>query len=54
MMNDIVAEIVLGPKCNMSTADIEYLLCARGYNRVQKNVYDQRSIHIYHSRLSYR
>lgn len=54
MMNDIVAEIVLGTKCNMSTADIEYLLCAWGYNRVQKNVYDQRSIHIYHSRLSYR
>ena len=54
MMIDIVAEIVLGPKCKISTADIEYLLSAWGYYRVQKNLYDQRSIHIYHSRLSYR
>lgn len=54
VMNDIIAEIVIGPKCKMSTADIEYLLCGWGYNCIEKNVYDQRNIYIHHSCLSYR
>ena len=54
VMNDIIAEIVLGPKCKMSTADIEFLLSSFGYNCIGNGVFDQRSIYIHHSRLSYR
>ncbi|MCF2705204.1 DUF2971 domain-containing protein [Enterocloster clostridioformis] len=54
VMNNIIGEIVLGPKCKMTTADVEFLLSSWGYNCVGENVYDQRSIYIHHSELSYR
>lgn len=54
VMNNIIGEIVLGPKCKMTTADVEFLLSSWGYNCMGENVYDQRSIYIHHSELSYR
>lgn len=54
VMNNIIGEIVLGPKCKMTTADVEFLLSSWGYNCVGENVYDQRSIYIHHSELSYK
>lgn len=54
IMNDIIGEIVLGPKCKMSTADIEFLLSAWGYNCIGNQKYDQRGIYIHHSELTYR
>lgn len=54
IMNEIIGEIIIGPKCKLSTSDIEFLLSSWGYNNVRKNVYDQRSIYIHHSGLSYR
>lgn len=54
IMNNIIGEIVLGPKCKMTTADVEFLLSSWGYNCIEENIYDQRSIYIHHSELSYR
>ncbi len=54
IMDEIIGEIIIGPKCKLSTSDIEFLLSSWGYNNVRKNIYDQRSIYIHHSGLSYR
>lgn len=54
IMDQIIGEIIIGPKCKMSTSDIEFLLSSWGYNNVRNNMYDQRSIYIHHSGLSYR
>lgn len=54
IMNDLIAEIVIGPKCKMLTSDVEYLLSIWGYNCVEKDIYDHRDIYIHHSELSYR
>lgn len=54
IMDNIIGEIVLGPKCKMTTADVEFLLSSWGYNCIEENIHDQRSIYIHHSELSYR
>lgn len=52
--NDFIGEIIIGPKSQVKTADIEYLLSAYGYNMTsEKNTYDQRSIYICKSSLTY-
>ena len=52
--DDIIGEIVLGPKCSVKTSDVEFLLSSCGYNRVKKDTYDQRKIVIHRSNISYR
>lgn len=52
--DEIIGEIILGPKCKMTTAEVEFLLSSWGYNCLGNNTYDQRSIYIHHSDLSYR
>lgn len=54
--DNIIGEIVIGPKSGVTTSDIEYLLSSCGYNVSghSENAYDHRSIYIRHSLLTYR
>ena len=44
--NDLIKEIIIGPKCDVNTFDIQMLLASNGYN------YDK--ISIIHSNCTYR
>lgn len=52
--DEIIAEIVLGPKCKLSQTDVEFLLSINGFNGIGNNQYDQQKILIRKSKLSYR
>lgn len=53
--NDIIGEIIIGPKSEVTTADVEFILSIYGFNPTNtKDLYDQRSIYIRKSNLTYR
>lgn len=53
--NDLIGEIVIGPKSRTTTADVEFILSTYGYNPTKiDDLYDQRCVYIRRSSLSYR
>lgn len=52
--DDIIVEIVLGPKCKLSQTDLEFLLSINGFNSIGNNQFDQQKIMISRSNLTYR
>lgn len=52
--DDIIVEIVLGPKCKLSQSDLEFLLSINGFNSIGDNQFNQQKIIISKSNLTYR
>jgi len=53
--DDLIGEIIIGPKSRTTTADVEFILSTYGYNPTKiDNLYDQRCVYIRRLNLSYR